>query len=117
MNPTNAFLLGLTIAAALGFTLVWYLKSHLKGILVDLCGAETRADFWMAFSNVTLLLAPMVFAMQFHAKAGDDLSVVFQLNYQLKWVLLGLIASVIALGGVVSLFILFSATPPPDAKS
>jgi hypothetical protein len=51
----------------------------------------------------------MVFAMQFHPKVGDNLPVIFQLNYQLKWVLVGLISSVMALGAVLSIFIMFSA--------
>jgi len=112
VQTTYAFLAGLAIAAVLGFTVVWYLKSHLKGILIDICGTETRADFWRAFSNVILILAPLVFAMQFHPKAGDNLPVIFQLNDQLRWPLWGLITSVMALGGILSLFILFAAAPP-----
>src|SRR5436309_15605156 len=105
MLSAYAFLLGLAITAALGFAVVWYLKSHLKGILIDLCGTERRADFWMAFSNVILLLVPLVFAMQFDSQGGQYTSAVFQLNEQLKWSFIGLVCSVLALGTILSLFI------------
>ena len=105
MYAVYAFLLGLAITVGLGFTVVWYLKSHLKGILIDLCGTEQRGDFWMAFSNVILILVPVVFAMQFHPAAGENVPAVFQLNHQLKWSLVGLVASVLALGAILSLFI------------
>ena len=81
MDTGYTFLIGLSLATVLGFAVTIYLKVYLKDILVDLCGTEARAAFWMAFSNVTLILVPMVFAMQFHPKMGDSLPVIFQLNY------------------------------------
>ena len=112
VNSTYAFLLGLGITAALGLAVVWYLKPHLKGILVDLCGTEARADFWMAFSNVTLTLIPMVFAMQFRSDASGNPPVVFQLVDQLKWAFIGLAASVMGLGAVLSRFIRQQSAKP-----
>jgi uncharacterized membrane protein YhaH (DUF805 family) len=111
MNSVSAFFLGLAITAALGFSVVWYLRSHLRGILVDLCGTEARADFWMAFSNVVLILVPMIFGMQF--QANPNLPAIFQLNYQLKWVFTGLVVSVMSLGAILSLFIRRDSAPPP----
>ena len=116
MNEISVFLTGVGLTVITCISVVGYLKSHLQKILVDLCGTELRANFWMAFSNVTLVLVPMVFAMQFHPKMGDTLPVIFQLNYQLKWVLVGLISSVGVLGTILSLFILFLAVPPRVVK-
>ena len=98
----NCFTLART---RLGFTVVWRLKSHLKGILADLCGTERRADFWMAFSNVILILAPALLAMPFHSTEGENVPAVFRLAHQLKWSLVGLVTSVLALGAILSLFI------------
>ena len=47
MHNAHTFLLGLAITVVLSFAVVWYLKSSLKGILLDLCGTERRAEFWM----------------------------------------------------------------------
>jgi hypothetical protein len=105
MNPTHAFLLGLLITAGLGFSIVIYLKTRLKGILIDLCGTEVRADFWMAFSNVTLILVPMIFAMQGQPETNQTTSIIFLLSDQLKWAFIGLIISVAGLGAVLSHYI------------
>jgi hypothetical protein len=113
MNSTHAFLLGLLVTTVLGFTVVGYLKSRLKGILIDLCGTEVRADFWMALCNVTLILVPIVFAMQCQPEANQTSSVIFLLTDQLKWAFIGLIVSVGALGTVLSHYI--PGGPPPKA--
>jgi hypothetical protein len=105
MSSTQTYFFSLATALALGFGVAWYLKSHLRGILVDLCGTEQRADFWIAFSNVVLILVPAAFAMQFHPESEENLPVVFQFNSELKWILIGLITSVMSLGAILALFI------------
>jgi hypothetical protein len=105
MASTVAFLIGLAVTAGLALAVVWYMKEHLKAILVDLCGTEARAAFWMAFSNVALVLVPVVFAMEFFPNPGADSSVVYHLIVQLKWALTGLIVSVAGLGIILNSFI------------
>ena len=105
MNPTLALFFGLAVASTMGFTVAWYLKSHLRGILMDLCGNEGRADFWIAFSNVILMLVPIAFGMQFQMDGNIGLPVAFQLNHQLKWIFFGQILSVLSLGAVLALSI------------
>ena len=109
MSDATIFLAGVGLTAMAAALVVWYLRPHLYGILVDLCGTTERARFWMAFSNVTLLLVPVVFAMS--CRPSGDVSVVFQVTSQLLWSLIGLVVSVIALGLVISRFI--PKTPQP----
>ncbi len=113
MHAIQYFFLGLGVTEALAFIVVWYIKSHLRAILVDLCGTETRADFWMAFTNVTLILVPMVFSMEFYPEAGQASPVAFQFIEQLKWALIGLIASVGGLGVVLRSFIRIEVPQKP----
>jgi hypothetical protein len=115
MSTNGAFLVGLAITAFIGFSAVWYLKSHLRGVLTDLCGTEIRADFWMAFTNVTLIVVPMIFALQFYPEPGRQYSAMYQLAYQLKWVLIGLIVSVVSLG-MLLLFFIAGENRPNTAK-
>ena len=105
MLAPAVFFVGLGVTAALALTVVWYIKPHLRGILVDLCGTEVRADFWMAFTNVTLILVPIVFALEFYPDEAQGSPVVLQLIGQLKWALIGLVASVVVLGFVLRSFI------------
>jgi hypothetical protein len=110
MSPVATFVLGLLITAASSCAVVWYLNDPLQGILVDLCGTETRAAFWRAFSNVTIALTPVMFAMHYRP-AGSDTPVVFEIGAQLEYALAGLLLSVVILGFVLSRFILKQPTP------
>jgi hypothetical protein len=56
MNPTVAFLSDVVLAVVLSVGLVAYVKGHLKTLLIEICGTAERASFWLAFSNVTLVL-------------------------------------------------------------
>lgn len=105
MNITRIFLAGAGIAVAISFAAVVYLRPHLKRILLDLCGTEDRASFWAAFSNLALVLTPLIFAMQYRPETGLGTSPVLEMAAQLKWALIGLVASVLVLGFVVSAFI------------
>jgi len=88
----------LALAASLGVVLV--LRRALHRLLVDLCGSETRAAFWTAFSTVTLMLAPLLAAMHRRPSAGGD--PVFELASQLEWALGGLLAAVLIAGVVLA---------------
>src|SRR5262249_8834164 len=105
MDTAYTLLTGLALTVAASFAVVLRLKSHLKGILIDLCGTEPRANFWVEFSSVILVLTPAVFAMQFHSAGAPNHPALTQLIYQLKWSLVGLIASALVLGAILSLFI------------
>src|SRR5215468_3957287 len=89
--------LPLTLVASLGVVLL--LRRPLLDLLADLCGTPTRAAFWAAFSNVTLVLAPLLGAMHRRPGAGEP---VFELASQLEWALGGLLASVLLVGVVLA---------------
>jgi hypothetical protein len=105
MSITQIFLVGAGTTVAISFAAVVYLRPHLRRILVDLCGTEERAGFWTAFSNVTLVLMPLIFAMQYRPETGPTTSGVLEVGAELKWALIGLVASVLVLGLVLSMFI------------
>jgi len=39
-------------------------------MLEELCGNRERAEFWTVFSNVTVALVPVIFAMQYQPEPG-----------------------------------------------
>lgn len=99
------FLAGLAVTIVTALAIVAYLRTPLYGILVELCGTKDRAAFWVAFSNVTLALVPLIFAMQYTPEAGPGTSLVLEVATQLKWALAGLLSAVVFLGWVLSRFI------------
>ena len=105
MNRATIFLAGVGTTVAVSFLAVAYLKASLTRVLIDLCGTEERATFWTAFSNVTLVLVPLIFALHYRPETGPDTSLVFQMSSQLEYALIGLVCSVLILGIVLSIFI------------
>jgi uncharacterized membrane protein YhaH (DUF805 family) len=105
MTLSNLFLLDLGTTLLASSLAVIYLRRHLKTILIDLCGTSERANFWTAFSNVTLLLVPLIFAMSYQLDVASGTSPVLEMSQQLKWALIGLVVSVMLLGIVIGSFI------------
>jgi hypothetical protein len=103
MTPTLFFLAGLGLTLGAGLTVAIYLRRHLQNLLADLCGTVERGAFWTAFSNVTLVLLPLIAALSRRPIAGDD--ALAQLATQLQWALAGLAGAVLAIGVVIGRFI------------
>lgn len=111
MNAVMVFLIGLAITLVSVLLVVIYLRTHLKAILVDLCGTAERAQFWTAFSNITLTLVPLIFALHYRPEVGAPPSVFFSICGQLEQALIGLACSVFGLGFVIANFIRRSQHP------
>jgi len=105
MTDMATFLTGVGAATAASAAVVAYLRRHLESILTDLCGTVERARFWAAFSNVTLILVPLIVAMDYRPEARHGAGVVLEMGTQLKYVLIGLVVTVVLLGIVISSFI------------
>jgi hypothetical protein len=105
MTTSVLFLLGLGLTMIATFAIVAYLRSPLHDILVELCGTRERAAFWVSFSNVTITLVPLIFAMQYTPDLKAGSSAVLELAAQLKWALAGLLFAVLILGWVLKGFI------------
>ncbi|HXZ10873.1 MAG TPA: hypothetical protein VEG64_00645 [Candidatus Sulfotelmatobacter sp.] len=105
MNPISAFSAGIGVTLLLSVLVVKYLRSPLKKILVDLCGTSERAGFWLAFTNVALVLVPLAVALRFRPLASTLAGFIFDLSGQLEGALVALIFTVIVLGLVLNRYI------------
>jgi uncharacterized membrane protein YhaH (DUF805 family) len=77
----------------------------LKTLLVELCGTTERASFWLAFSNVTLVLVPLIFALDYKPEFGPDRNFVFEMATQLKHAIIGFIITLSLFAFVLLRFI------------
>jgi hypothetical protein len=112
MTASLLFLVGLSLTLATTFAIVAYLRSPLHSILVELCGTKERAAFWVSFSNVTITLVPLIFAMQYTPDLKAGSAAALELAAQLKWALAGLLFAVLILGWVLRGFIRRHAGDP-----
>jgi hypothetical protein len=105
MTIEGLYLVGPIATLAVSIAVLAYLRRPLRGLLIDLCGNEARAGFWTAFSVVTLLLTPEIFALGVWPDDASAVHTIVLVSQQLKWALLGLVISVIVLGVVLGSFI------------
>jgi len=105
MSPTSAFLLDVALTAFLSLGIVAYIKKHLRILLIELCGTTERASFWLAFSNVALILVPLIFALDYKPEFGPNETVIFEMATQLKYALIGFVITLGLLALILFRFI------------
>jgi len=103
MSASSLFLVGIGITLSTSLIIVIYLMNPLRRILTELCGTRERADFWLAFSNVALMLTPLIFAASFPPDSRGNW--VVEIATQLKWAFVGLLTALMISGLVISRFI------------
>jgi hypothetical protein len=99
------FFIGTAISQTIASLVVVYLRQPLESVLSDLCGTAERARFWTSFSSVSLLLLPLIFALDSHPKSGSAGAAVFEISGQVKSALIGQGIALMALGIVLGRFI------------
>ena len=103
MSDEEVFLLGaaLTLAGSLG--VVWFIRRHLRHILTDLTGTAARAEFWVTFTSLLLVIIPLIVAM--FVPRGDGV-IFFRVTALLRWSLMGLVATLLASGFIIIVFVM-----------
>jgi hypothetical protein len=110
MSPSLILFSGLSFTVLAALAVARYLSGPLRTQLRELCGSAERAEFWTVFSNVAIVLTPVIFAMSDLPASGSDTPPLLALTSQLKWGLIGLVGTVLMLGWILSRFI--PRTPP-----
>ncbi len=102
-NAEYALIWSVLVTAFLCLATVAYLRGPMRGILNDRCPSDDRARFWLAFSNIVVVLLPMICLLSAYVAGGTAESpFVTELAIQVRWSLLGLFLSVICLAVVVA---------------
>src|SRR5262249_31721820 len=96
---------------------IFYFQRHLHRILSDLCGKEDRARFWLAFSNVILVLVPMAAVLLGRESVQPNESPMLYVADHLKWAVVGVIFAVLLVGAGLAAFILQGQAGPARRSS
>lgn len=105
MSNVSVYLADIMIIAVISAAVVVYFRAPLQALLIELCGTLDRARFWAAFSNISLILVPVIFAMAYKPRIVAGESIVFESGNQLMYALSGLILTIGVLALVISTFI------------
>lgn len=99
------FVIGVCMTLAISIAAVLFIRRHLRNVLIDLTGTESRADFWTAFTSLMLILIPVIVAMFVPPKRHSEEQVFFQVTGILKWSLMGLVVTLISYGFIIIWFV------------
>jgi hypothetical protein len=97
------FAIGLGVSLMLCLLVVSYLNKPLKRILVELCGTEERATFWVQITHLSFVLMALLMALGYQPDAEQVL--LFQLSHHLSKTLIGMLVITGFLALTVSRFI------------
>jgi len=116
MNSIVSFLIEVILTLILFSLVVAYLRPFLHRVLVDLCGTEERAQFWLAFSNILLIGLPLIFAFAYRPEATNGEELFFEMVGRLSGNLAGFLVAMIGIGMFVSLFALVAPKQKVESK-
>ena len=74
MNTLVLFLIEVLLCFAISVSLIYLLKPVLCDMLIDICGTETRAAFWVMFTQLMLIISPLLLVIYF-APTQDVLAI------------------------------------------
>jgi hypothetical protein len=113
MSPIVWFGLQVTLTLIIAFLLAGYLRPFLYRILLDLCGNEVRAQFWLALSTILLIGLPSAYALSYRPEGPTSEELFFDIAGRLSGNLGAFLVAVVGIGLIVSFFALVA---PKAAK-
>ena len=115
MNTIIVYLIQVAVTAGVCLAVIVYFRRHLRRILVDLCGTEERADFWLAFASIFLVGWPVVLGMGYSPDAKMIELMFFEVANQIKLNLIGFLIAFFGVGCVIGFFALIAPRSPASA--
>ena len=65
MNELIIFGIQLFIALAMSVFIVYLIKPYLKEVLKDTCGTQRSAEFWVRFTQLMMIISPLMIVVFF----------------------------------------------------
>jgi len=101
---TNGILFLSEIGLSLSFSLflIYWFTPLLKDVLIETCGKQNRADFWVRYTQFMLVISPLMIVV-FFSKAPEALSsdVVLLVQDTLFRILMGIFIALLVIGNVI----------------
>lgn len=65
MNEIYLFIIEIFIGLSITACVIFILSKPLKNVLIDICGTEVRAKFWVMYTNLMLVITPLLTSIIF----------------------------------------------------
>ncbi len=104
MVQIYALLIEIVLTFAICFLVILYFRRFLHQILVELCGTEDRARFWLAFSNVLLIGFPITNSLGYRPTESAIQYMAFDLFSRISGNLVVFLITFFGIGVVISIF-------------
>jgi hypothetical protein len=114
MTDVTVFLVAESITLAVAVAVALFIRRHMRNVLTDLTGTPERAAFWGAFTSLLLVLVPVIVVMFVPREPGSDEPAFFRVIAQLRWSMVGLVATLISYGFIIIWFV--QTLRPPSGE-
>ena len=102
MNTLVLFMIEVLLCFGISLSLIVLLKPVLAEILVDICGTKARAEFWVMFTQLMLILSPLLIVIYFAPTQGAlQLNIAEAMKDTLFRCLLGDFIALVIIGQVI----------------
>lgn len=65
MTELHLFMIEIFIGLVVSSCVIIILNKPLKNVLTDICGTEVRAKFWVMYTNIMLVITPLLSSIIF----------------------------------------------------
>jgi hypothetical protein len=114
MNSIWVYLLQIAVTVGISLAVVICFRPYLQRVLLDLCGSQVRAQFWMVFSSILLVGLPLIFGLGYNPLESEPGMLFYDAASQVRVNLFFFLLALISIGCAVSFFALVA--PRPAAK-
>ncbi|MEJ2611657.1 MAG: hypothetical protein P8179_16660 [Candidatus Thiodiazotropha sp.] len=102
MNALALFSIEIIICLSISLVITYRLKGLLMDVLIETCGTEKRAAFWVIFTQLMLYLAPLLIVVYFTPNGAiSEKSLLVALKDTLFYSLLGVFIGLAIIGKVI----------------
>ncbi len=102
MDTLLLFVFEVMLSLGISFALIWLLRPLLLDVLTETCGTEKRAGFWVMFTQLMLVISPLLIVVYFVPTAtAIHLNLAHELQQALFRTLLGDFIALSIIGKVI----------------
>ena len=118
MQAYTIFLIEMMASTAISLFIIILIRPLLREVLVETCGTQNRADFWIMFTQLMLIISPLLIVIFFtHIDDYPDITAVIVFKDTLFRSLLGVFIGLLIVGQVIRKSISFMFENKPDVKT